>query len=288
MPHRHVSRGAPPGVDVKLMTFNLRRHKESDGKNDWTRRRDAVAEVVSRHAPDLIGTQEGLHHQVDYLLSKLDGYAAVGEARFGGRRDEYNAILYRKDRFRVRAQGNFWLSETPQTPGSRSWGNLVPRMATWATLEDKDTGGVFHHLNTHLDHLIPSARKKGARLIASRLPGDMPVVLTGDFNALQSGGTYRYLTSRAGAGLIDSRRACTDKVESRWNATFHKFTGRGLYRIDYLLARGIRGFRNHHVIRDRVDGRVPSDHFPVLADVSFDTKPLGAVPMARASASVAA
>jgi endonuclease/exonuclease/phosphatase family metal-dependent hydrolase len=250
---------------VKVMTFNLRRRKESDGPNAWDARRDAAMEVIRRQAPDLIGTQEGLEEQVDFLAQCFPEYGILGEARLGGRRDEFNAIFYRKDRFHVRDAGNFWLSDTPDVPGSRTWGNLVPRMATWARLEDKDTGLPLHHLNTHLDHLVPSARAKGARLIESRLPKDVPVVVTGDFNALQAGGTYRFLTGAA--GLTDSRWASRTSVSRRWNPTFHRFTGRGLYRIDYILGRHVARFENHHVVRDRVEGKLPSDHFPVVSDL---------------------
>ena len=254
---------------VKVMTFNLRRRKESDGSNIWDERRDAAVEVIGRNGPDLIGTQEGLEEQVDYILSHFPQYGVLGEARLGGKRDEFNAIFYRKDRFSLRDAGNFWLSETPDVPGSRSWGNLVPRMATWARFEDKDTGLPFHHLNTHLDHLVPSARARGARLIESRLPKDVPVVVTGDFNALQRGGTYRFLTGERGAGLTDSRWASRNTVADRWNATFHHWTGRGLYRIDYILGRYVSQFSGYEVVRDRVEGKLPSDHFPVVTQATL-------------------
>ena len=272
-------------ASVKVMTFNLRRDKASDGDNGWEQRRHAAAETIRRHAPDIVGTQEGLQDQVSYLEERFPDYGFLGEARFGGRSDEYNAILYRKDRFKALGTGNFWLSDTPDVPGSRTWGNLVPRMATWARFMDKDTGNVFHHLNTHLDHLVPRARKLGALLIQKRLPADVPVIMTGDFNALQRGGTYRYLTGAA--GMTDSRWACDTRVESRWNATFHNFTGRGLYRIDYVLGRHVARYGSYRVVRDRVEGKLPSDHFPVVAEVDVPAMARSLtpdVPVARAAA----
>ena len=256
-------------VSLKVMTFNLRRRKESDGLNIWDERRDAAAEVIRRQAPDLVGTQEGLREQVGFLQQHFPEYGILGEARMGGDKDEYNAILYRKDRFRVSATGNFWLSDTPELAGSRTWGNLVPRMATWALFEDKDSRTPFFHLNTHLDHLVPAARKRGAELIQKRLPRDLPVIMTGDLNAVQQGGTYRFLTGAKGAGLTDSRWACQTPVDSRWNPTFHRFTGRGFYRIDYVLGRRCSGYANYQVVRDRVAGKLPSDHFPVVVDVGI-------------------
>ena len=254
-------------VSLKVMTFNLRRRKESDGPNTWMFRRDAAVETIRRQAPDLLGTQEGLEDQVEFLSQHFPEYGMVGEARHGGRRDEFNAIFYRKDRFKVAKSGDFWLSDTPDKAGSRSWGNLVPRMCTWARLIDKDTGQEFAHINTHLDHLVPSARRKGAELISRRAPKDVPFLLTGDFNALQQGGTYRFLTGAV--GLLDSRWASRTPVSTKWNATFHRFTGRGLYRIDYILGRGVAQFSNYHVCRDRPDGTLPSDHFPVVSQATL-------------------
>lgn len=256
-------------VSLKVMTFNLRRRKASDGPNAWDERREAAVEVIRRHMPDLLGTQEGLSEQVGYVLEHFPEYGVLGEARFGGSNDEFNAILYRKDRFRPEMVGNFWLSDTPEVAGSRTWGNLVPRMATWARFTDKDSGQQFHHVNTHLDHLVPSARRKGAELIRSHLPDDVPCIVTGDFNALQRGGTYRFLTGDRGAALTDSRWACTTPIQSRWNATFHRFTGRGLYRIDYILGRHVAEFSGHRVVRDRIDGKYPSDHFPVVCEATL-------------------
>jgi len=254
-------------ASLKVMTFNLRRRKESDGDNTWCHRRDAAAEVIRRQAPDILGTQEGLEDQIGDLGCHFQEYGILGEARHGGRRDEFNAIFYRKDRFKPLATGNFWLSETPEVAGSRHWGNLVPRMATWARFLDKDSGQEFAHVNTHLDHLVPGARKKGAELITRRMPKDVPLIMTGDFNSLQQGGTYRFLTGAV--GLLDSRWASRTPVSTKWNATYHRFTGRGLYRIDYILGRGIMEFSEYSVIRDRVDGKLPSDHFPVVSQATL-------------------
>ncbi|MFA5862912.1 MAG: endonuclease/exonuclease/phosphatase family protein [Candidatus Thermoplasmatota archaeon] len=267
---------AAPTVPLKVMTFNLRRRKESDGSHIWDERRDAAAEVVRRHAPDLLGTQEGLAEQLGFLLERFPEYGFIGEGRFGARRDEFNAILYRKDRFRVERSGNFWLSDTPDQPGSRTWGNLVPRMATWAMFREKDTGLPLFHLNTHLDHLIPTARRKGAQLIQKRLPKDVPCIVTGDMNTIQSGRTYRIFTSKTHAGLTDSRWASVTPVTRRWNATFHRFTGRGFYRIDYILGRHVPEFTNYEVVRDRVDGKLPSDHFPVVTNMLLAQAPVAA------------
>jgi endonuclease/exonuclease/phosphatase family metal-dependent hydrolase len=142
-------------------------------------------------------------------------------------------------------------------------------MATWALFVERDSDLRLFHLNTHLDHLVPTARRKGAQLIQRRLPRNVPCVVTGDMNAIQSGRTYRILTGAKGAGLTDSRWASRTPLLRHWNATFHRFTGRGLYRIDYILGRGLVDYEHYQVVRDRVDGRLPSDHFPVVTDLAI-------------------
>lgn len=251
------------------MSFNLRRHKLSDGENAWHARRDAAAQVVTANAPDVLGTQEGLEFQVMDLARALPEYDWVGEARMGGRLDEFNALFYRRDRFKVKEKGNFWLSDAPDDPGSRSWGNYVPRMATWASLSDRSNGHDLFVLNTHFDHFVPSARKKAAELVHSRIPEDAEsVIVMGDLNSVPHGGTYRYLTGVKNANLHDSLRVAERRPARRWNATFHNWTGRGLYRIDYILTRGLTRVLKHKVVRDNPGGKWPSDHFPIYADVS--------------------
>lgn len=274
-----------PAFSLDVMTFNLRRRKASDGPNTWVERRAAAAEVIRKYAPAVVGTQEGLEDQVEDLLGALPGYAMLGEARFGGRTDEFNAIFYRKDLVSPVEEGNFWLSDTPHVAGSRTWGNLVPRMATWARFQHRATKETFRVINTHFDHLVPSARRKAAKLVSKRMPddGSENVLLMGDFNAFPHGGTYRWLTAdKRGPGMVDSLRIAEMWAPQRWSATFHNFTGRGLYRIDYVFVKALKRaaqeltaqdararVRRHAVVRDTPHGKFPSDHFPVLASLDL-------------------
>ncbi len=271
MIHRDTRTRRLAALPLRLMTFNLRRRKPSDGPNTWSERRGAAAEVVRRYAPDVVGTQEGLDDQILDMLHALPAYGYLGQARMGGRDDEFNAVFYRKDRFVLLESGDFWLSDTPDVPGSRHWGNYVPRMATWARFRDRATGEPFYVYNSHFDHLVPGARRKAAELVTRRFPDSREnVVLMGDLNAVPHGGTYRWLTRhRRGPRFHDSLALAEAWAPQRWNATFHKFTGRGLYRIDYLLFKHPARVRRHVVVRDTPGGKFPSDHFPVFADVEL-------------------
>lgn len=254
---------------LRVMSFNIRLPTDADGPNHWDARRGLAADLVATAAPDVIGMQELHKPQADWLVQRLPHYAWFGRDRRGGHRDEHMGVFYRKDRLRVVESGDFWLSDTPDLPGSFSWGHPYPRMATWALFERIVDGRRFYLLNTHLPYREEddAARERGARLLAERiaaLPADMPVVLTGDFNATPDSRTHAVL----GATLRDAWDAAATR--SGPAATFHAFTGNADRRIDWILVRGF-GVRRVDTLDDCAgeQGRCPSDHFPVIADLQF-------------------
>lgn len=251
---------------LTAMTFNLRHHRE--GRWGWPERREAVREVVRGRAPDVLGTQEGLLEQVLDIHEVLPHHAVVGEARKGGQEDEFVAVFYDERRFDLLDHGNFWLSDTPEVPGSISWGNYVPRMTTWARLHDRSTGHAFTFVNTHLDHFHPRARTRGASLLHERFPRerDEPMLLVGDFNSLPRRFVHRLLTREG--GFEDAFHLARERSH-RFGGSFHGFTGRGLMRLDWILCRPRWEVHRHVTVRDRPNGVHPSDHFPVLAELSF-------------------
>ena len=173
-------------------------------------------------------------------------------------------VFYRKDRLRVRSSGDFWLSDTPDVPGSISWGTLYPRMVTWARFQRIADGATFVFYNTHLPYRgeDETARTRGAALIVARLkqlPADEPVILAGDFNAPPESATYALLSDT----LTDAWTAASRR--SGPSATFHNFTGKADRRIDWILFRGMKVKSARTVTIHRGD-RYPSDHFPVVAD----------------------
>ena len=137
------------------------------------------------------------------MIAAAPAYAVVGVGRDDGRaRGEFSAILFRRDRFRVADSGTFWFSDTPAVPGSKSWGNSITRIATWARLIDRDGTG-FYHFNLHLDHLSQPSRERSTELllqrIAARAVPTEPVVVTGDFNVGEGNPALRKLLGTAGA-----------------------------------------------------------------------------------------
>ena len=240
---------------LRFMSFNLRRDVEHDGDNRWTARREQVAAIVRDHAPHVLGTQEGLAHQLADLDARLPGYARVGRDRRGDSTDEACAIYYDAQRTRLVAFGDLWLSDTPDVPASATWGNRLPRMVTWATFESTATGTRITVANTHLDHESPQARRRAAEFLAQRFPG---AIVMGDLNAEPGEDTHTLLLA-AGWHDADAREP-----------TFHGFSGDARVRLDHILAPRTHRIRATRVLHDAANA---SDHHPIVAEIELGAAP---------------
>lgn len=250
------------------MSFNIRLPIDQQPERAWASRVPVAAAAIRRSRADVIGFQELFQRQGDDLAARLPGYRWFGIDRRGGNADEHMGVMYNARALRLVDSGQFWLSDTPEVPGSITWHHPYPRMVTWGIFERRSDRRRFRLLNTHLPYRAEddAARTKGATLIAERLatlPGaDLPTVLTGDFNTGADSDAYRRLT----AVLPDTRPAASRRAGP--NATFHDFTGRADRRIDWILARGFRvGMAG--TLTDHRGLVWASDHFPVLAELHF-------------------
>ena len=135
----------PNHLELNVMTFNIRYGTANDGENRWDNRRNMVLDVLQNHSPDVVGLQEALRFQLDQIRSALPEFAEVGVGRDDGNTaGEYAALLYRRDRFALLDSGTFWLSDTPNVPASKHWGNSITRICTWARLIDRHTAQPFY------------------------------------------------------------------------------------------------------------------------------------------------
>jgi endonuclease/exonuclease/phosphatase family metal-dependent hydrolase len=261
---------------LRVMTFNLRYDNPADGANAWPNRKDWVASLIRFHGADVVGVQEALVRQLVDLDARLPGWARVGVGRRDGHEaGEFSAILYRADRLEVIESGTFWLSPTPEVPGSKGWDTAIERIATWARFRDRRTGCRLLHLNTHFDHLGEQARQESARLIRHRLAslaGGLPVIVTGDLNALPSSAAYRIFTrdtipDAIGplADAITVTRTAHYGPTSSWNG-FKAIDPD--HRIDFVMVSPAVEVLAHGILPDSWDGRFPSDHLPVLATLA--------------------
>ncbi len=260
---------------LTVMTFNIRYDNPRDGVNAWPNRRAFVAEVIRKHDPDLLGLQEVLIKQRDQLLADLPGYESIGVGRDDGdRKGEFSPIFFRKARFTVVDKGWFWLSETPDRPGSLGWDAACARIATWARLRDATTKLELLILNTHFDHKGRKARVESAAQIAKFLEQqpDRTLIVTGDFNCgPDSDAHMRLMDQPRNRPLVDAfDRLVDDETDA---GTFNGFEGvRTGPRIDWILHTNDLTPVACEIIRDSRDRRYPSDHFPVVTRFRMSRK----------------
>ncbi len=241
---------------IRVMSYNLR-FKEP------LKRFQELTDVIASVQPDVIGTQEGTPDWMQLLTDAYDGvYAHVGVGRDDGKNaGEHSAIFYRVDKFDVVDSGTFWLSLTPDVPSS-NWDSACYRICTWAVLESKADGKQFAVLNTHLDHVSVEAMTNQAKIVADKADSfDIPVVITGDFNATADSEAIKTVTDR---GYVDCCVAAPDTDNSGTYNGYEK--GRDDYdRIDYCFIND--GFEVTKY--DVMDGIYASDHFAIYADLLF-------------------
>lgn len=251
-------------------TYNLRLNVASDGPNAWPHRRDAVRALIRYHEFDLLGTQEGLIDQIDDLAA-MPGLARVGVGRDDGQRGgEHAAILFRTERFALLANGDFWLSPTPEVP-SKGWdARCCHRLASWAKLNDRANGRVFFAFSVHFDHEGVVARRESARLMLRKMreiAGDAPALLLGDLNATPESEPVQLLLTTLGDARSLSQIPPYGPV-----GTFNgfKLDAPLVARIDYVLLTPHWRVLRYAALADVVDGRFPSDHLPVVTRLSLN------------------
>jgi endonuclease/exonuclease/phosphatase family metal-dependent hydrolase len=225
--------------------------------------------AVRGQRPDLVGMQEVHDFQLEQVLAAVPQYARLGVGREDGEAaGEFSPILYRKDRFRVLESGTFWLSETPEKPGSKSWKTACTRVCTWGRFRDNRTDRTFYMFNTHLDHVSQEAREKGIALILQRIEQRSkrdPVFLTGDFNAGEDNTAINKVTK---TNLRDSFRVL--KPDAKPAGTFNSWKGKtDGAKIDYVFVPEGMRVLEAEILHDNKDGRYPSDHYPVTAIVEW-------------------
>ena len=259
-----------------VMTFNVRGAYHRDAQNAWRNRAALNVATIKRLAPAVIAFQEFQDGNLRVYETELPLHDHVLGPRYENRRPHaHNAIFWDRSRVELVRSGGFWLSETPER-FSGSWDTPQVRSLNWALLRLLPDGAGFLHLNTHLDHVSGPARRRGAELILcwlERTGVEVPVVLTGDFNCEPGSDTYNTF---ARAGFADAHLLAGNAPAN----TFHAFKGERYRprpgkegRIDWILLRGGPrlgwGVRSCEVVRDAEPPVYPSDHYPVLANLSL-------------------
>jgi endonuclease/exonuclease/phosphatase family metal-dependent hydrolase len=265
--------GAPGTLTV--MTYNLK-YASSNPPDAWPQRRPLMAELIEKLAPDVFGTQEGLYGQLQDLAADQPAFQWIGLGRDGGSRGEFSAVFYRTARLEPLAFDHFWLSDTPEVIGSKTWGPKLARMVTWVKFRDRQTKGEFIFVNTHFDHQVQEAREKSARLVRERVAtfdSKLPVLFVGDFNAA-AGSNQAYVILTEDKFFTDTWTTARERV-NEGIGTFNSFKAiqKDGPRIDWILSRGDVAADRIEIVTFSRDGKFPSDHFPVVAKLRLETTP---------------
>jgi endonuclease/exonuclease/phosphatase family metal-dependent hydrolase len=254
--------------DIRVATYNLRYDTPLDSINSWPFRYHALAGLVLLNDFDIFGTQEGLKHQLEDLKNELPGYDYIGVGRDDGfERGEHSAIFYKTGKFKLLAQGNFWLSPVTDKP-STGWDAALPRICTWGEFRITDTGKTFFLFNLHFDHKGDTARKESTKLVITmirKIAGNTPTILTGDFNFDETHENYSLLKT---SGLLSDTYDLAG-IRFAPGGTFNGFNRSEAApgRIDHIFVTPSFRVLRYGILNNTYSGRYPSDHFPVFAQV---------------------
>ena len=255
-------------LTLNMMTYNIRFAADKPDPESWDNRRNGI--INSFTGTDIAGLQEVLPVQVNDLKTNLPAYNIIHRSReIDPVEGEGVSLLYNKVKFRLLDSGTFWLSDTPEVPGSNTWNAACNRVVTWGRFRDNQTGIEFFVYNTHLDHVSQFARENSIKLILDTLrimTSGSPVILMGDFNSEEDNPVYKMIKD---FGLKDAYREIKS-VSDSMDLTFHGWQNeKGLSRIDYIFVSPDFQVRNARVIKSKVNGIYPSDHFPVVTEIVF-------------------
>ena len=255
---------------MNIATYNIRFDNPNDIGNLWKDRAPHLVNLIKFHQMDIIGTQEGMHHQLEEIKKEL-GFPYIGVGREkGGKEGEFSAVFYNPEKVKVLDQSTFWLSETPENP-SKGWDAALNRVCTWVKFENKE-GKKFYVFNIHYDHIGQKAREESSKLVIRKIKEinkeNLPVVFMGDFNVMPDNPAYRTLLDNS--DLKDSR--LISKNPSIGNqGTFNGYNWEKLPEgiIDHIFVSPNITVLRHGILTDNYGLKYPSDHFPVMVEVSW-------------------
>lgn len=265
-------------LKLTFASYNIRYegHDDQDWRS-WPNRLHRLIATIRRMDPDVLGVQEALHGQVADMRLSLPDYEFFGCGRDDGKtQGEYSGIFYRREKFRIdpKNAGTFWLSATPKVPGSKTWGNEIPRIATWIHLTDQKTQRGFTVFNTHWDHRNQNSRTHAAFLIAERIDARLaakdPVVLLGDFNATEGNPAVDYLAGRNSKwpnSLLDTYHTLHQGVRSRRTLHFWQNNKDGWLKVDHILVSRPTKVVKAEIVYPLANENPASDHYPVASTI---------------------
>lgn len=251
---------------IRIMSFNVRCADDAFGSVKG--RSQLVCAALEQYAPNSFGVQEATQEWLDILSENLDGYACVSQMRDGKKSSEASAVFYLKDKYTLIDSGTIWLSDTPDEFASKFTLSFCPRIATWVTLQDKSTGEIYTHINTHLDHVLESVRVDQIKVLKVKIEElkakGYPVVCTGDFNTKEGADAYNEMKGC----LLDSKYLAKNSDDG---ATYTNY-GQNIFEtkpIDFVFVSEGTEVETYKIIDEKINDMYLSDHAALCADIKF-------------------
>lgn len=253
------------GQSTTAMSFNIRYDNSDDKENQWDKRKEELVELIEQRHPDILGIQEGLYNQVEYIRNNTSNYSYIGVGRDDGdKKGEFSALYYDTTRLILKSEGTFWLSPTPYQV-SVGWDASMERICTFGQFQIKNTDQEIYVFNTHFDHIGPKARKKSAKLILSKIKDldidSSPLIVMGDLNSEPDSKPVRILTKK----MVDPMAFLNNDYSGPYG-TFNgfMFDTVPVKRIDYILTSNVDIISYQHIEDKRKNNLCISDHLPVM------------------------
>ena len=261
---------------IRFGNYNMREIMAVDtADRAFYNRLPVIVKRITDYDFDIIGTQEVTYEMRSALFEVFGNtYNIFGSGRKNYANGEGTPIMYKRDRFDLLESGNFWLSETPDVPGSVSWDCSQERLATWGKFLDKKTGKKFFYVNTHFDHRGPVSRAKAAELLlekAREMGGGLPAFFSGDLNTTNSSNEITILSDNelVKDSYTSSETPPTGRVGSYYGFDFDRPDGDN--RIDYIFVPKNATVHSYACIDDDLRYRqYSSDHCPLLVVVTIE------------------
>jgi endonuclease/exonuclease/phosphatase family metal-dependent hydrolase len=256
--------GEAHAPDLHVMTYNIRRRmrQNAPGSPDlWSRRQPLMRLLLSRERPTVLGTQEALPEQALFVSAVLGpNYRRIGYGRNADGTGEGCPLFYDWRRLHLESWRQLALSETPDVAGSRSWGNMIPRIAVVAHFTDVKTGEPLRVINTHFDHISRRARLRSAGMLAALAADDEPTIVMGDMNTDVGTDPFDAIAGDAGP-LVDAWTTAGVRLTPPWG-TFSNYRApkTGTKRIDWILVSRSIQVREAAINASRFGGAAASDH----------------------------
>lgn len=256
---------------IRVASYNIRFDNPRDTLDLWQDRHPYVAGIIKLYDIDIFGTQEGLLHQLDDLRGELPGFEFIGNGRDDGyQKGEFSAIFFNTEKFKLVESGTFWLSQITDRP-NKGWDAALPRICTWGKFKIVSSGIEFYFFNTHFDHMGEKARMESTKLLIEKIrefAGPYPVIFTGDFNFDETHPNFQILKN---SGILkDSYDLAKFRLAPGGTFTGFDIASKPEGRIDHIFISGNISVYKYAIITNTYNGRYPSDHFAVFAELQLN------------------